>query len=295
MILLLGTDPSDPAMAAFEGYLTRHAVPHAVCFDLGRLAFGLHIDADGQTQARLQVPGHGTLHGDEVGVFVQNPWTFAPAGEGSADARFAADEYRAALWSLCALLPKVINRPGPQAWHDDRELRRYLERSLLLPECWTTDTRRLLDRWVLCASPELHVEDLLTHERWVVKEPVDLGARKLNTSFAHLRALFAPSSEYVIELCVGRRSFTILNEPGIDVDAEPYRRLVRDLANALREHGIRFFAIALVADEQQRISVSRILSVPPFSWYREFADAVHEQFCAELGHSPPTELERGFR
>ncbi|MFI5982512.1 hypothetical protein ACIBEA_16750 [Streptomyces sp. NPDC051555] len=287
MILLLGAGADDPAVAAFDGYLTRHAVRHAVCSDLGRLAFALRVDAAGRTRARLTVPGHGTLHGDEVGVFVRDPWALAPTGEDGAtgaDARFAADEYRAALWALCALLPKVVNRPGPRAWHDDRALRRCLDRSLLLPECWTSDARRLLDRWALCASPELHVEELLTHERRVVKEPAGLGFRDRDGDgdAAHLRALFAPSSEYVIELCVGRESFTVLNEPGIDVRAESYRKVVREIADALRERGVRFFAVALVADDEHRMSVSRIVSAPPYSWYRGVADLVHEQLRAEL-------------
>ncbi|MFJ7204541.1 hypothetical protein ACIQWR_13515 [Streptomyces sp. NPDC098789] len=299
MILLLGAGADDPAVAAFDGYLTRHAVRHAVCSDLGRLAFALHVDAAGRTRARLTVPGHGTLHGDEVGVFVRDPWALAPTGEDAAtgaDARFAADEYRAALWALCALLPKVVNRPGPRAWHDDRELRRCLDPSLLLPECWTSDARRLLDRWALCASPELHVEELLTHERRVVKEPAGLGSRDMDmgvgvdvdvdvaveSDAAHLRALFAPSGAYVIELCVGRESFTVLNEPGIDVQAESYRKVVREIAGALRERGVRFFAVALVADDEHRMSVSRIVSAPPYSWYRGVADLVHEQLRAEL-------------
>ncbi|MET3982634.1 hypothetical protein [Streptomyces sp. PvR034] len=283
MILLLGAGADDPAVAAFDGYLTRHAVRHAVCSDLGRLAFGLHVDGAGRTRARLTVPGHGTLRGDEVGVFVRNPWTLAPTGEDGAtgaDARFAADEYRAALWALCALLPTVVNRPGPRAWHDDRELLRHLDRSLPLPECWTSDTRRLLDRWALCASPELHVEELLTHERRVVREPAGLGSG--DTDAAHLRALFAPSSAYVIELCVGRRSFTVLNEPGIDVAAESYREVVRGITDALRPRGVRFFAVALVADDEHRVSVSRIVSAPPYSWYRKVADGVHEELRVEL-------------
>ena len=90
---------------------------------------------------------------------------------------------------------------------------------------------------------------------------------------------------------MGSKSLTLLNEPGIDVDAEPYRKLVRELADALRAHGVRFFAVALVADERRRISVSSVLPVPPFSWYREFADAVHEQLCAELGHAHPAATE----
>ncbi|MFD7031347.1 hypothetical protein ACFWAR_25300 [Streptomyces sp. NPDC059917] len=294
MILLLGAGADDPAVAAFDGYLTRHAVRHAVCSDLGRLAFALHVDAAGRTRAELTVPGHGTLHGDEVGVFVRSPWALAPPGEdgpSGADARFAADEYRAALWALCALLPRVVNRPGPRAWHDDRELRRCLDRSLLLPEYWTSDTRRLLDRWALCASPELHVEELLTHERRVVREPALLGSGDTGTAAGtdsgHLRALFAPSSEYVIELCAGRRSFTVLNEPGIDVAAESYRTLVREVADALRQRGVRFFAVALVADDEHRISVSRVVSAPPYSWYRDVADAVHEELRVELADGVP--------
>ncbi|MFD9407218.1 hypothetical protein ACFWBN_09420 [Streptomyces sp. NPDC059989] len=293
MILLLGADPDDPAVDSFDGYLARRSIAHAVCRDPGRLAFAVRMEADGRTRVRLRLPGHGTLQGDEVAVFVRNPWALVPAGRDGPDARFAADEYRAALWSLCAFLPNVVNRPGPQAWPDDPELRRRLEPSTVLPECWTTDCRRLLDGWARRASPELHVEDLLTHERRVVTEAGALGPGSTGGpgTTAHLRALFAPSSAYVIELCVGRRSFTVLNEPCVDVGAEPYRKLVSDLAAALHGQGIRFFAVALVADERHRLSVSRILPVPPFAWYRDISDAVHEQLCAELGHGPEAETE----
>lgn len=282
MILLLGADPNDAAIAAFADYLTRRAIPHVVWCDPSRLGFGLDLDSRGRTRARLHVPGHGTLRDGEVSVFVRRPWAFARTEQESADARFAAKEYYAALWALCASLPKVINRPGPQAWPDDRETRRGLEQSVVLPEYWTNDPGRLLDRWRACASPEVHIEDLLTHDRRIVTDPGALRSERPNATSAHLRAVFAPSSRYVVDVCVGRRSFTVLNEPGIDADAEPHRELLRDLTDALGERGIRFFAVALVTDNQQRLSVSRVLPDPPFVWYREHADAVHERLCAEL-------------
>ncbi|MFD7276009.1 hypothetical protein ACFV80_02940 [Streptomyces sp. NPDC059862] len=291
MILLLGADPHDAAIAAFAEYLTTHAIPHVVQCDLGRLGFGLDLEGSGRTRARLHVPGHGTLHGEEVAVFVRRPRAFAQTGGNSADARFAAREYYAALWSLCASLPKVINQPGPQAWPDDCEVRRSLERSVTLPEYWTTDPGRLLERWGASASPEVHVEDLLTRECRIVTDSSDLRSGRLDPTSTHLRAVFAPSSRYVVHVCVGQRSFTVLNESGVDVDAEPHRTLLRDLADALRRRGIRFFAVALVTDDRQRLAVSRILPDPPFAWYREHADAVHERLCAELAHPFQVDLE----
>ncbi|MGV9286736.1 hypothetical protein [Streptomyces sp. NPDC003719] len=290
MFLLLGADPRDAAMAGFADYLASRSIPHMVCSDLGQLGFGVYLDACGRTAVRLHVPGHGTVRGDEVAVFVRNPWMFALAKEDSADARFAGNEYYAALWAVCALLPKVINRPGPQAWQYDREVRRSLERSSLLPEYWTTDPGRLLDRRDACASPEVHVEDLLTHECRIIEDPGDLGGR-LNPGASHLRAVCAPSSRYVVHVCVGQRSFTVLNEPDVDVDEERHRTLLRDLTDTLSRRGIRFFAVALVTDYQQRPMVSRILTDPPFSWYRAHADAVHEQLCAELARPFPEILE----
>ncbi|MFH8729086.1 hypothetical protein [Streptomyces termitum] len=294
MILLLGAGPDDPAVDSFDGYLTRRSIDHAVCRDPGRLPFAVRMDPDGRTRVRLRPPGHGTLDGDEVAVFVRDPWALVPpdgpAGPSGPDARFAADEYRAALWSLCALLPRVVNRPGPRAWPDAADLRRRLAPSSALPERWTTDGGELLDEWRRSPAAELHVEDLLTHERRIVRRTPGPGAGESDGAgeggTEQLRALFAPSSAYVIELCVGRRSFTVLNEPGVDVTAAPYRAFVRDLAAVLRGQGLRFFAAALVADERRRLLVSRVVPVPPFSWYRDIADEVHGRLCAELGHGP---------
>ncbi|MCX5382726.1 hypothetical protein [Streptomyces sp. NBC_00083] len=291
MILLVSADPGDPATAGFAAYLAGHAIPHAVCSDPCRLGFGLDVDTRGRTRARVYVPGHDPMHGDEVAVFLRDPWLFAAADESSEEGRFAANEYRAALWTLCASLPEVINRPGPQAWPHDRELRRCLDGSALLPECWTTDPGRLLERWDACATPEMHVEDLLTQERWIAAEHGVLRSGRPNPASGHLRAVFAPSSRYVVEVCVGPRTFTVLNEPDADVDAEPHRRFMRDLATALRRRGVRFFAVALVYDGRRRLAVSRILPDPPFSWYRAHSDAVHEQLCTELAHPVPADLE----
>ncbi|GHB07378.1 hypothetical protein ACIQRS_25525 [Streptomyces termitum] len=292
MILLLGAGPDDPAVDSFDGYLTRRSIDHAVCRDPGRLPFAVRVDPDGRTRVRLRPPGHGTLDGDEVAVFVRDPSALVPpdpsgrSGPSGPDARFAADEYRAALWSLCAFLPRVVNRPGPRAWPDAADLRRRIAPSSVLPERWTTDGGELLDDWRRSPAAELHVEDLLTRERRIVRRATDPGAGEGEGGTGHLRALFAPSSAYVIELCVGRRSFTVLNEPGVDVTAAPYRAFVRDLAAVLRGQGLRFFAAALVADERRWPLVSRVVPVPPFSWYRDIADEVHGQLCAELGHGP---------
>src|SRR5690242_13131620 len=103
MILLLGADPRDAAMAGFAEYLTSHSIPHVVCSDLGQLGFGVYLDSCGRTGIRLYVPGHGTMRDDELEVFVRYPRMFALADQDSADARFAANEYYAALWAVCAL------------------------------------------------------------------------------------------------------------------------------------------------------------------------------------------------
>ncbi|MGV9312153.1 hypothetical protein ACWDR0_08145 [Streptomyces sp. NPDC003691] len=306
MILLLGAEPEEPGLAGFAAHLRRRAVPHAVVGDPARLGFGVGLDDRGRSTVRLHIPGHGTLPGDEVAVFVRDPWTYAQAGAAESgppdgpggdarfasngDARFAAKEYHAALWTLCALLPGVVNRPGPQAWQYDPVLRAALDPAALLPEYWTTDPAALLGRWAADGTPELHVEDLLTRERRILTDPGPPLRSGTEPGSAHLRAVFAPSSRYAIVLYVGRRSFTVLDETGTDLGAEPHRTFLDGLADTLRRYGIRFAAAALVVRER-RLAVSRILTDPPYAWYRARAEEVHEALHAELCRPFPADGE----
>src|SRR5690349_13307435 len=166
MILLLCPRADDPALLAFASYLEANAVPFEYCADLTAVRFGVSLEPGGATRVRLRLPEAGEVAGEEVGVWVRSPWAWHAAGDDRAD-RFVATEYHAGLWTVCALLPRVLNRPGPQAWLHERELPYALPGSWFLPEHWATDAHELGAAWAGTGFAQAHVEDLLTRERGV--------------------------------------------------------------------------------------------------------------------------------
>src|SRR5215217_5881375 len=144
LVLLIGPRHADRALLHFAYYLLSRAIPHVVCSDPTQIGLGVTVERDGSARGRLRLPGYGSVEGEEVGILVRNAWALQLGGRTGRDDRFIAKEYHAALWTLCALLPRVINRPGRWAWSYDRESRHRLATSFL-PEFWTTDPRTVLE------------------------------------------------------------------------------------------------------------------------------------------------------
>ena len=289
--MLIGPAATEPALVGFAGYLQSCAIPYLICSDLAHLGFGISMERDGSRQTRMHLPGFGIFSGEEVGVFVRNPSSFLQRGR-SRQARFIAKEYYSSLWTLCALLPRVINRPGRWAWLYDRELKYLLPDTKFLPEYWTTDFAELPNFWERSETPEMHIEDLLTFRRTICSQQDDLTSWKRRRSAVQLRALVAPSSEYIIHICVGNWHITILNEPGYEVDSPQHLSYLSCVSEVVRQQGIRFFAVVFVVDKGQ-LFLTRIQPEPPFAWYREQANDVHEQLFQELRRPFPP--ERGVR
>lgn len=279
MILLLCPRADDPALMAFASYLEANAVPYEYCVDLTALRFGVALGPGGATRIRLRLPRAGEVAGEDVGVWVRSPWAWRAAGDDPAD-RFVATEYHAALWTVCALLPRVLNRPGQQAWLHERELPYALPGSLFLPEYWTTDAPDLGAAWARTGFAQAHVEDLLSRERGVFTTAGQLAAWRPGP--AQLRALFAPSSRYLLQVCVGARATTVLNEPGHPVDGPAHRTLLAAVGERLAARGISFFALALVVDDEGQPRVARIITEPPWSWYSGHAEEIHGELRALL-------------
>jgi hypothetical protein len=221
VILLLSPRPDDLALSAFSAYLRARGVAHEFCSDLTALRFGVELERDGRTHIRLSLPEAGDVPASELGVLVHSSWGWQ-ADDTRGEDRFVATEYHSALWTICALLPRVVNRPGRRAWLHERELRYALPASAFLAEHWTTDYGDLTERWKADGSAQAHVEDLVTAARWVV----DTGRATPTHSPAptQFRALFAPSSRYLIQVCVGRSAVTVLNEPAYDVERGTHPR-----------------------------------------------------------------------
>jgi hypothetical protein len=279
-IVLVGPIDAEPALVGFAEYLGSSAIPYLICSELTDLRFGVSIEADGRAQARLHLPEFGTLTGDQVGVFIRNPSSFLLSGR-SRDARFIAKEYHSSLWALCALLPNVINRPQRWAWLYDRELKYLMHATDSPPEQWTTDLAELRRCWELQGTAELHVEDLITFERKICSRLQDLTTWKRGRSKVQLRALFMPSSKYIVHIGVGDWHTTVLNEADHDTGSPEHMAILKDISRIVGQQGIRFFAVVLVVNED-RLCLVRILPEPPFAWYIKQADAVHEQLLWEL-------------
>jgi hypothetical protein len=289
-IVLVGPSDTEPALVSFAEYLGSSAIPYWICSELTELRFGVSIEANGHVQARLHLPEFGTLSGDQVTVFIRNPSSFLVSGRGR-DARFIAKEYHSSLWALCALLPSVINRPQRSAWLYDRELKHLVPALNSPPEHWTTDLADLLRSWDLQGTAEMHVEDLVTFERKVCSRRQDLATWRRGRSKVQLRALFMPSSKYIVHIGVGDWHTTVLNEAGHDTGSPEHIAILKDISRMVSRQGIRFFAVVLVVNED-RLSLVRILPEPPFAWYLKQADAVHEQLLWELQRPfpPPRDL-----
>jgi hypothetical protein len=278
VILLLSPRTDDPVLRAFASYLDAHGIAHEYCSDLATLRFGVSLDRDGATRIWLRLPRTGEVAGKDLGVVVRSPWKWQATSDRTN--RFVATEYYASLWTVCALLPRVVNRPGQRAWLHERELRYSMLDSVFLPEYWTTEVSDLAAEWKSNGFAQAHVEDLLSNERGVFTTPEQLiGWRSGPTQ---LRALFAPASKYLIQVCVGSEAATVLNEPRYDVDCPAYRALLAWIVERLAVHGIYFFALAMVVGEDNQVRLARIITEPPWSWYAAYADEVHGNLYALL-------------
>lgn len=280
-ILLLGPDPHDPALRAFGDFLTSRGVPHAACSDLRLIKFAYTMGRDGLTNVRLDVPGLGSFEDDEIGVLVRKAWAFAgPVGTGPVE-RFAAREYYSSWWSLCASLRHVVNRPARWAWLTEREAWHRLANQVL-PEFWTSSPEELPGHWARAGSAEIHIEELVGFKGHVFSQRDDLAAWAGSMQASHVRALFAPSSRYLLQACVGGSSIAVRNETQIDVGTAEHRSRMRSICQQLEVVGLEFFGVAMVAGEDGLPYVTRIVSDPPYQWYRSRAEEIHELLCARL-------------
>ena len=283
-ILLLGPDLADPALSAFGEYLTNCGVPHVACSDLTRIKFAYTIGRNGYTNVRLDVPGLGSFADDEIAVLVRKAWAFpGRAGTDSAE-RFAAREYYSSWWTLCASLPYVVNRPGRWAWLTEREAWHRLATSVL-PEYWTSAPGELPGRWAMAGSAETHVEDLVGFTGRVFSRRDDLSAWAASRPAPHVRAIFAPSSRYLLQICVGGVPIAVRNETDIDVCTPKHQSRMRNILQRLEVLGLEFFGVAMVAGEDGVPYVTRIVSDPPYLWYRSCAEEIHQLLCARLQQS----------
>ena len=286
-VLLLGPHPTDPALVGFAGYLAGLGVPHTLCSDLTRIGFSCAIRRDGNAHIRLDIPDLGSFAGDEIAVFVRHAWAFSRRTGTGPEARFIDSEYYSSWWTLCAALPHIVNRPGRWAWLHEREARARLARHLP-PEYWTSTHEKLPARWDDVGSAEIHLEDLVGFARCAFAQRDELAEWQASGSpSGHLRAIFAPSSRYLLQICVAGEALTVLNEIDVDVDSAGHRTFMRGITDQLQLIGLDFFGIAMVTDTIGRLYVTRILSDPPYSWYSRHAAAIHERLYAALSRRGP--------
>jgi hypothetical protein len=97
-----------------------------------------------------------------------------------------------------------------------------------------------------------------------------------------VRAIFSPASRYLLQICVGGSPITVRNETDVDVLTAEHQMRMRNILERLEIVGLDFFGVAMVAGKDGRPYVTRIVSDPPYFWYRTQAEEIHKRLLAGL-------------
>jgi hypothetical protein len=275
-ILLLGPR-EDGAILSFSAFLRKRDILFEHCSSVAEFSFTISIDSSGLTKSTITLPKLGTVDGQRIGVFIRSVHSLALLGKGCSE--FRSHEQIAALWSLCATLPRVVNRPTRFGWASDEAITSAIE-EFLLQEVITTTKEDLLRRWTSSRMPEAHIENLLTYQKKICLDKHLLKWFRFKDGVG-IRALFAPNNNYLVFLTVGERQMLLADEAGIGANAKDYQAISEQIATVTKKFGVRLYASAFLLD-QSGLKLTRILTEPPFSWYSDSATKVNEALLTLL-------------
>ena len=278
-IIILGV-PHDRAIVSFRRFVGKNSVPVIDGRMMESFNFGINLNPHGNSYIKVNDLEYDLSRDLEVGIFVRNPTLIFPMMK-SKLSKFTSREYFSSIWALCALTANVINKPGYRAWYYEQLFKTRLASSFL-SEFKTDDPYELIKSWNRFESFELHLENQNILKRSILRKE---QAYKLCTFSRNgcYRAIYSPSSKYIIYLFVGKWCKLLLNEVEFDVDSESFEKFLTTISRTILTMGIRLFALVLTVDKNKVFLVKIVLD-PPFVWYADFEDDVNKKILDEFNN-----------
>lgn len=276
-IILLGR-PKDEAISSLKNFLKRKSVPVIDGRSIKFSDFGINLNTVGIVSLKLNNEKYNISRDMGLGIFVRTPSLIIPVTKGRLS-RFIFREYFSSIWAICGIGVNVINKPANTAWNYDQVLRRSLY-SRFLSQYKTDRPFEILNTWNKHLNFELHIEDLVSGERRIFEKN---EANSLNKSFHNgsYRAIFSPSSNYMVFLFVGKWHKLVLNEFEFNLQVQKLEKFLERTSKLILNIGIRFFALVLTFSNKMP-SVVKVIPDPPFDWYRDFEDVINEKILNEF-------------
>ncbi|MEX3617795.1 hypothetical protein [Paenibacillus glucanolyticus] len=222
---------------------------------------------------------------DDTSIFVRHPYEILyQVRQNDKETHFIAQEYFSSLWAVCSLFDgKVINRPNILAWQHDQQSKNQLK-SIQIQDIWFSNINDFQINWANVGDEiiEAHIEETVTWKRVIIKQPNSLIEKGKDIGLqSNYRAILASSAEYIIDMCIGGKYFSLLNETQYDTNCEEHISLIDKIYYNMSQIGLGFFAVifSIVKGEKK---IVRILSNPPFHLYSHIEDVVHQCLLKEL-------------
>lgn len=279
-ILVLGPK-NDLSTQRFVHFLSEKNISFTQCFHLSEINFSISNDRNGNFEIKLKIDG--ICLSEKTSIFIRNPYELLyTEKEKSNENFFIAQEYFSSLWAICSIFKGVvINRPDLLAWQHAQQLKTEIN-SYYIQDIWFSNKKDFLNKWRSGKKLEAHIENTNTWNKFILKRASDLFS-ELNHSEDRnaYRAILLPSAKYIIEIFVGDKNFLLLNETEFDVNSHQYTSLLKNISEKMSKKGAYFFAVVFAVDSEE-IKIIRVIDNPPFHWYCQIEDDVHQSILIEL-------------